>query len=175
MKSAFARRLDIFTNIATISVLLLFAVIAVQRQCFPANRLSTESRKLTGTELHGVQGIEYDRSEKTLVILASATCKYCHQSMPFYQRLFRASAAPGNTARLVFVHPKGEMGFDALLNESQIKIPFDMPSVYEEDFKDLPIASTPTLILVDHNGRIKRLWFGKLQPGEEAEVLQAIS
>ena len=46
--------------------------------------------------------------------------------------------------------------------------------VREGDFDEMKVQYTPTLVLLDHDGRVKNVWVGQLKPDEEKQVLQAV-
>ena len=46
--------------------------------------------------------------------------------------------------------------------------------VRQARFRNLDIEGTPTLILVDQDGRVESKWLGKLSPQREVEVFRAI-
>jgi hypothetical protein len=97
----------------------------------------------------------------TLVMYVRSTCHFCTESMPFYEALSRerskgqhwtwvvAAGEPIDTAR-------------AYLSSHHVE-PDDVISVP-------PTVPTPTLVLVDRTGVIKKVWTGALDSSGQQEV-----
>jgi hypothetical protein len=70
----------------------------------------------------------------------------------------------------VAVFPQtAEEGRSYLANEG-VKI----LDVRQASFSTIQISGTPTLLLIDENGAVKRVWVGKLSPLEEKKVLSQL-
>jgi hypothetical protein len=83
-------------------------------------------------------------------------------SGPFYQRLVKEH---GN-AKLIAVLPQTVGEGQAYLK----KLGVDINDVRQVSFSNLKIVGTPTLILIDGDGKVTDVWQGALQPDEENEV-----
>lgn len=114
-------------------------------------------------------GLEWRSASTHIVLLLSATCRYCTQSMPFYVRLRDAMAnAPNQRLCAVFLHDLA-LGKTYLSTHGLGQIPIRGPV-------RLPWAraSTPTLLLVDSTGRIVESFVGKLDSAKEELVMATL-
>ena len=85
---------------------------------------------------------------------------------PFYKKLAQVK---GNTHFVALLPQPVEEGAKYLKRLG----------VFVDDVKQLPldkigVRGTPTLLLVDRSGVVKRFWTGKLQPEQESTVLDLI-
>jgi rhodanese-related sulfurtransferase len=107
---------------------------------------------------------------KTLLLAIAPGCDFCATSAPFY-RVLSKEVAQNSRLRLIALLPESA-GPDGGFLDS-ISIPRDR--VRMVSLKSLGIEGTPTLILVDANGIATKSWVGKLNPEQEAEVLDSLA
>lgn len=111
-----------------------------------------------------------DHSRETLVLALSAHCKFCAASVPFYSRLLVASKNGTQGLPIVAIFPNDQsevQTFAARLGPS-------LKTVAGQDFQSLGIYGTPTLVLLDNTGRIRRVWTGELSSKDEQAVLKTV-
>jgi len=92
-------------------------------------------------------------------------------SAPFYRRLaglVHDSATGGAT--LVVASPETQDVTKKFLDERQIVA----DKVLSVPLRSLDVSGTPTLLVVDGRGFVKRAYAGKLNDSNEAGVLQAV-
>ena len=109
----------------------------------------------------------------TIVLFLSRGCRYCNQSMPFYQRLVHLKAkAPSDLGLVAFV-PEVERAGDeiAYLQANGIKV----DSVGTVNFREVGVPGTPTVLLLDARGHAQGAWLGLLNDVQESELLFAVS
>jgi hypothetical protein len=116
------------------------------------------------TDYHGPQA-------RHLVLALSATCHFCSDSAPFYRRLVVSAVERGSADRLIAVFSQPPEVGKAYLHKWDIKI----TNVVQADYSQLNVVATPTLILVKPDGKVERVWVGKLTPDLEREVIALIS
>ena len=104
----------------------------------------------------------------TVVLALSVHCKWCSESADLYRRIGEASSGRAN---VVAIFP--EMTSEA--NKYLKALGVTVPSVKQAPFAKLGITATPTIWVVDSQGRIKRNWRGKLSDDREEEVFAAIA
>ncbi|SPE37021.1 hypothetical protein SBA3_2550018 [Candidatus Sulfopaludibacter sp. SbA3] len=98
-------------------------------------------------------------------------CPFCVASAPFYRRLaglVHDSATGGAT--LVVASPETQDVTKKFLDERQIVA----DKVLSVPLRSLDVSGTPTLLVVDGRGFVKRAYAGKLNDSNEAGVLQAV-
>ena len=159
------RNLEIVTNAAILLVAVLIVGTFASRYFMKPLKPSLSGGLQVGQTFSNIEGITYQDSPKTLLIAVSAKCTYCISSIPFYERLAEAQRANPST-RIVQVFPSFE-DVKALAGQ---KGSMESRTV---DFRSLGLTSTPTMILLDNDGRVLNFWVGQLSPQRETEVLKA--
>ncbi len=111
-------------------------------------------------------------TEKTLVIALSPDCRFCTESMPFYQDLIERKTAAKSDLRVVALveNPDRLSQEQRFLQEAGV----DDDSLLSVDFQSIRIAGTPTLILVDRQGEALHVWKGKLTEEGQAQVYRSL-
>lgn len=123
---------------------------------------------LPGTSL-SIPGVDWARQQQTLLLVLSTTCRYCTNSADFYKRVIAESAKNGRT-RLVAVFPQSQDEAATYL----AKLGLAFPTVLQTPPSALGLNGTPTLLLVDRQGKVVRGWNGQLRAAGEAEVISAL-
>jgi len=110
-----------------------------------------------------------DLPARALILVFDSKCPFCNASMSFYRKL-RKQLQRDAVLKLVAVSVEPasisgpHLASHGLDVDNLITISADL----------LKIRGTPTLLLVI-NGRIQRLWVGKLTGGAEVELLNEVS
>lgn len=120
---------------------------------------------LVGRKL-ALDGVDWSKSQRTLVFALQAGCHFCTESGGFYQRLVQQRTRFGNT-RLVAVLPQGADDARKYLD----KIGFAADEIRQSPLNVLGVRGTPTLFLVDGNGVVTDAWNGKLSTERENNVI----
>ena len=114
-----------------------------------------------------IPGIDYASSSLTLVVFLRTTCIYCTESLPFYAQVVKDRDREGVPIRIVGITKEAEEDLRTYLNKHSVK--FDaIASITANPWAKL--ASTPTLILVDRLGEVRRMWVGKLAEDGQATL-----
>jgi hypothetical protein len=116
-----------------------------------------------------LEGVQWAIHQRTLIFALQEACPYCEASMPLYKELLAASQN-GTTFHPVAIFPRGEAIGRVVLKKHGV----EMDDVRGGDLDRLGVVGTPTLILVGSDGRIARVWSGKLSQRQEDEVFQAL-
>lgn len=157
------RLLDSIANIAVIvaSVVLLVYL----GSSWYASRNSPrppDARALIGSTIH-LPGVNLALGSKTLLIAISPNCRYCRESEPFYRQLAKI---PGLQTHLIAVVPvplaEGKSYVNSSIDSSL--------EVVSDPLSEIHVQNTPTLLLVDGQGRVKNAWIGKLDDAGQRSV-----
>ena len=170
MSFAKARKyLEVVTNVA---VLIAAAVIiGVFVKSYIGGKPAKPAPPLPkGEILADIKDVNFADAPKTLVFALSSGCRYCIQSVPFYQTLASMQANLAGRVRMVAVFPEDEAAAKSFLGKSLLQL--DLRS--DVDFSSLKIPATPALILVDNTKTIVNSWIGALSKEREREVLDAL-
>ena len=163
-------RINVAVNLAIIAVVILIGIVSA-RNYLPSLRRSNinhDYRVAAGSNM-SLPGVDWRRNGQTLLLVLDTKCPHCMASAPFYQELARV-AAQNRGVQLVAVLPQDIRESKQYL--SDLSVPID--DVRQSGFNELGVQGTPTLILVNQQGRVEQSWPGKLPPDQETEVLERI-
>jgi hypothetical protein len=123
---------------------------------------STRARILIGSTVH-LDGVDFTRKDKTLLIAISSTCHFCEESQPFYRQL---ATMPSVATNLVAVLPMPLRDAEDYVHTSI------SPSLRatSASLGSIGVSSTPTLLLVDGQGKVEQVWVGKLDDAGQKQV-----
>ena len=165
------KKIELLANIAIIIAAVLLVALAINKFFLSPKRapLDQVAAHLKAGDKVTLPGFDWTRSERTLVMALSVNCHYCTESAPFYQHLTAEVSKHPNT-HLLSVLPQTTEAGRKYLSELGITI---------EDVRQVPlnavgVAGTPTLILVDKEGTVKRVWVGKLPVSAQSEVISQL-
>ena len=159
------RALGIFCDILVVAVglIIVWNFLAHRRLSIPG--FSKEEPKI-GSRLNDVD-INWNLSERSIVLLLSNSCPYCEQSSPFYRHLLSVA---GSRVQVVALFPQSADAARAYLAAHDLKISnVRAPARVPWELR------TPTVLLCDRGGKILKSWIGRQQPKGEEEILAATS
>ena len=169
-RASWTKYLEVSTNIAVLVVAaaLLSALISA-RLAMPA-KPAFERGLHKGQMMPNFHSVNYGPAARTLLLSLNARCEFCQESLPFYRRLIEEERkAPGKFS-LVAVFSNREAEVQDYKQRNQL----EMKSVANVNPSSINLAGTPTLILVDAEGRVSDLWVGKLSDAEEEQVIRTL-
>jgi hypothetical protein len=161
------KKIELLANIAIVIVALALGAVVVRRYLLPASQpaqIATPRVVKAGTKL-SMEGVDWAKNERTLVLALSTDCRFCTESSPFYQLL--AQKRSGAHVKLVAVLPQDSGDSQKYLRDLGITV----DDVKQGKPGSIGVSATPTLIMIDGNGIVTKSWLGKLPAEEEAEVL----
>lgn len=158
-----AKRLEVGTNVAILCAFLLVGALAVKRLREPSQPASRQPNVGEKVSLQGV-----DWSAKNLVMALSTQCHFCSESAGFYQKL--VPPALSNGVQVIAVLPQPVSDGSSYLQ----KLGVNVSKILQSPLDSLEVSGTPTLLVVDHHGRIQKAWVGKLGPDREREVIASL-
>lgn len=116
-----------------------------------------------------LSGVKWEENGSTLLIALQRGCRFCEESAGFYHRLYEQRGQTLNP-RIVAVVPGEKSEVERYLSDQGILA----DQVINLSLSELNVSGTPTLMLVDHEGRVNGVWVGKLNDNQEKEVSQKI-
>jgi hypothetical protein len=166
--SGINRRIELAANV----VIVLAGVFLGCRLFFP-KLLSHDARNVPDTISLGTKfalgPADSTSHAMTLVLALRQGCRFCAESASFYKRLTQL-AGDSKRLHLMVVLPQDPSQGRKYLKDLDI----DIGDVQRGEFAALNIAYTPTLLLLDRKGSVRRIWVGKLSERRESEVLQEL-
>jgi thioredoxin-related protein len=124
-----------------------------------------------GDQLPGLHAYNWKAHDRTLVLALRNGCHFCEDSMPFYRRLAQLEQSNQIGVHLIAVFPDDPAVVRQVVETQQLTI--EVVAGFE--LGQVKVQATPTLMLVDEQGRVYKVWMGQLPAAGEAEVIAAIS
>jgi thiol-disulfide isomerase/thioredoxin len=116
-----------------------------------------------------MQDVNWKENKKTLILYMSTSCRYCKESMPFYQKLVKETA--DKKVKFVAVLPQDTNESKEYLKTQNVEI----SAVYNTSLNAIGVVATPILLLVNDQGVVSDYWRGKLPTEKEDEVLTKLA
>lgn len=165
-------RLEIAGHIAFLLMCVVVTGVALQRG-LPATTGAAEVHSQPvkpGTQLRLSE--ELRRGSEGVVLLAlSTSCRFCTESMTFYERLTDNDAVRSGRLSVGVLSVQGLEPMRAYLATHGLQV----PAVVQLGSSGVQIQGTPTLVVVDRAGVVRESWGGLLGPQQQAKVLRTIS
>lgn len=162
---------ELGSNVAIILIALVLGYFMVERFTYPQPKpgaASAETSIKPGTKL-SVQNVDFGKSDKNLILVLSTSCKYCTESIPFYQRLAERNAAEKKLNMVAAFAQEPSEAAKYLIEKN-----LSVDQIVKTEASDIQVRGTPTLILTDKNGTVLESWAGKLSPDKENEVAERV-
>ena len=167
--SAMAMRLQAAANVA-----VLLASVGVLWMAWQRSQPTGPEPPPTyavGEQMDAVDGVDFRRSERTLVLALREDCRFCQDSVPFYQKLSAAAGAiAGRDLQFTVVSTDTQTALSMYLKANHVEVDH-IVSIRPGALK---IPGTPLLLMVDSDGVVQRVWRGRLAADQEKEVFQVL-
>jgi hypothetical protein len=164
--------LEVTTNLAVLAVCITIAVALLRGRHTPQQvQGPTESRLAKGYVFPTIENVNYDATERTLVLALNTQCKFCRESLPFYRRLLSTQGHSDRSNQIAVIFPNTDSEVWEFVQQAQLSV----HAVAGQDFAKFQISGTPTLVLVGRDGKVRGLWAGELSEAGEKEVISAIA
>jgi redoxin len=120
-----------------------------------------------GASLPALTGYNWQSNSHSLVLVLRKDCHFCEESMPFYRKVYDLDKGDDLKVQMIAVFPDSAQEVNQVLHANNLPI----PGISEFALSNLSVSGTPTLILVDRNGKIEKTWVGKLDSQGEKSVV----
>jgi thioredoxin-related protein len=162
-------KFEVAANIVVIVLAVVIgSVFLIDRFAKPG---SDPNEVKAGDQLPGLAAYKWNAHELTLVLALRNGCHFCEVSMPFYRKLAQLEQSSQIGVHLLAVFPDDPAVVHQVVETQQLTLEV-LPRF---ELGQVKVQATPTLILVDEQGRVSKVWMGQLPAAEEAEVIAAIS
>lgn len=173
---SFRRKIEVASNIAIIIAATLFIGVLIKSLIRSGNlngsnnapssiRRLIDKDGLAGKKIN-ILGVDWSKSERTLVLAVQPKCRFCTESAPFYKQLAERQFNHSGLKLLALSQFPVDVTKKYL---DTLGVPIE--EIKQAPFDSIGIAGTPTLLLIDRSGTVTNLWFGRLKQEQEAEVL----
>jgi thioredoxin-related protein len=163
-------RLETVTNIATIATCAVVCFAFLGRGLInPPAYPQTKPAYKAGDTIR-IENVDTKGAPNTLLMFVRSGCHYCTESMGFYEHLADSAEHWKGTFRLVALTPEDESVTANYLDEHSVAV----DAVVQIQTNATQFSGTPTLVLVDKDGKVREAWQGQLPVKQESRVLEAL-
>jgi len=168
-------KLDTIANVAIILVAVVALVVLFPRAwevIHPQPSRFEAGAAKPGERLPALKAMLPAGADRTLVIAVSPLCHFCNESLPFYKQLLDRRNQTGSAVKVIAAVPNAKAREDELKTFQAGGVQPD--GVVPADFGSIKVPGTPTLMLVDREGKVLNVWVGKLEEDRQQEVLKSL-
>ena len=122
------------------------------------------SKRLSGLTI-SLSGVDFSRSNKTLLLFLQQDCDICTASLPFYRTLIDTFQDPRDVELVLITPNQPDEASEFFKNEG-----LRFETVLQGKRGLLGVQLTPTLILADSTGTVHGSWIGQLSPQQKTVV-----
>jgi hypothetical protein len=133
----------------------------------PGPPLNRPSPIAAGTRLASASRFNPSGTSATLVLVLSTQCRFCTESLPFYDRLSKLDAVRAGRLHI------GIASFEQAdrMRSYLVAHGVELSSIVPLTQTSLRVAVTPTVLLLDKAGFVVNVWEGKLEPQAEDDLV----
>jgi hypothetical protein len=158
------------THVALITVSCISAWVLIRNQLLPPKASwETIVSPLQG-ETITLGGVNWEQVPQTVVVVLSAHCHWCKASVPLYQRVSKLHKAAMPAFQLIAV----SAGTVDELTKFLIANSIEVDRVIPAEAARLGNQATPTVLLVDHRGKVVSSWQGAKRSSDESAFLEIL-
>ncbi len=165
-------KLDIAANITIILACVIAGVVLIHHEFFPPRPEPLPGTVAAGERLDVLRTAVPAGAQKALVLAVAPNCHFCNDSMAFYKQLVDKRNSSGSPVKVVAAVASSDAKDAEASKMTASGVTPD--AVVQLDFRQIKVAGTPTVLLVDRQGKVLSVWMGKLDERGEKEVLQAL-
>jgi thioredoxin-related protein len=167
--------LDTAANISIIVVCAIAAAALIRNQFFPARPTPPPGSPPSaekGERFEQLKAVVPAGSQRALVVALSPACHFCDESMTFYKRILNERDQRRSPVKFIAAVAAEDMKIEEAQKLATAGAQPD--SLVQLNFGAVKVPGTPTLMLVDNEGKVLDVWVGKLDASRQQEVLNAL-
>lgn len=175
------RKVEVLANVAVIITSVVLCTVLAKNYLLSSNKQVAVAATFgpvspgwkrnasiePGTKI-SLPGIDWKKSDRTLLLALSTMCHFCTESAPFYHRIHQQKR---DDVRLVAFFPQPVQESRIYLN----KLGITVDDVVQGSLSSAGVSGTPTLLLIDSQGMVINSWVGKLSDDVAANVCANVS
>lgn len=163
--------IEVASNVAVVAAALVVLVSFVRSHILPTPRVTLQGGLQKGAPFPKVPGLDFSKSQRTLLVAIDPNCEYCNESLPFFKNLADKLRGRPSNVRMITVFQSSEEPVRRYVEQSQLNV----ETVFGADFKTLNVSVIPALILIDNSGTILDFWIGKPSKEIEEQIIDHIT
>jgi thioredoxin-related protein len=149
------------------NIVIILVVLLLGGSYLKARLVHHDEDLVVGSKVDSPSGYSWREHNQTLLVAVRKGCAFCERSYPFYRQLEALEHDSHLKAHILMVMPDDPSSGAALLSAQGIK----SQSITNISLSSIKISGTPTLLLVDANGRLLQRWVGELNASSAEAVL----
>ena len=159
-------KLESLANLAVLIVAIIAGIVLLRS--LSGQAAPVRLPMIAAGDRLAISGVDWSRHRQTLLMAIQSSCHFCSESAPFYRRMLAATSTTGVHVTAVLPEPQ-RVGMEYVRS-----LGITLDDVREASFSALKIRGTPTVMLVDERGVVRKVWMGKLSASREDEVIDTI-
>ena len=163
-------RLEKYVNIAILVTCCLVVGNLARNFYLEHKAAARDFPNLSKGQVVKLSGYTPPSRESTLVLALSAHCHFCQANTPFYQKLAAFKSAAPNQLQLVAVLPEKQDEATAYIRGREI----GTDAVLSMPLTQIGVKGTPTLLLLDSQGKLEDFWVGQLNDSQQKKVFDRL-
>jgi len=147
--------------------------VASEVKMRPAFNNIQARRGLSAGDKAPTLGVDWKKTNRTLLLVISSACKPCKEGAPFFQRVIEELRSVKDL-RLVAVLPQivpQDLAIDKKFLE---EMGLTVDEVRQVAPGSVGVNGLPALVLVDNTETVKNVWVGRIPVDKEVEVIDAL-
>ncbi|HZS47663.1 MAG TPA: hypothetical protein VFC63_21520 [Blastocatellia bacterium] len=160
---------EMIANVAIILLCILVGTVFVKNSFFKPDRAAQQKQNMVGKTI-SLDGMDPHAANVTVLLALSSACKFCDASTAFYQQLTTLRQKPGAQFQTVGVFREPVDTAREYLTRKGLSL----DSVISHPLSDLGVDGTPTLFVINPNGKIIYASVGLLDDAKQKEVLHML-
>lgn len=166
-------KLETVTHIALIALCCLAGGLLIEQRFFPPQVAQTEPRTSTAVDLVGrkvaLPGADWQAASFSVLLQLSSTCRFCNESMPFYQQLVAARHTQAAKIPVIVASADAVSVMRKHLEDESVIV----DKVLHSRLEGFGMG-TPTIYIVDSQGFVRRVFIGELDSSGQKELLSIV-
>ena len=161
--------IEVASNIAVVVVAIVVLASFARSYLRATPRVVLQGGLLKGSQFPQLPGVDFRKSQKTLLVAVDSKCDSCKESLPFFKNL-AGSIRGRSDARMIAVFPSAEEEAKRYAQQNQLNV----DTIFGLDFKMLNLRAIPAMILIDNNGTVIDFWLGKPSEYTEKQIVNSL-
>src|ERR1700761_7267476 len=163
---------DTAANVAIILCCIIASTVLVRREFFPPRPEPLPGTVAAGEHIDALGSAVPAGAQKALVLAVAPNCHFCNDSMAFYKQLVEKRNSANSPVKVVaaVASPEAKDQESSKMTASGVT----PDAVVQLDFRQIKVGGTPTVLLVDRQGKVLSVWMSKLDDHGEQEVLRSL-
>jgi hypothetical protein len=156
------KHLDKVANLAIVVAVVVFLAVTAKRE-FYSNKVDVKPHHLIGTTVR-LSNLNLAKDHDSILLVISSKCHFCQDSLPFYREL---TQDPRRRMKVIALLPQAENEANRFLDGAGVKA----DQILTAGPDAVGAIGTPTVLIVDSSGRVRRSWIGKLDEKNQRDLM----